>query len=89
MKVTIDGNVYEYDRDAMTLEEAFELKDQTGWGLRDFALALNDREPAAIAMIAYLIRKRSGERVDWRKSVVDISSFMDSLTTAEESPDPT
>jgi hypothetical protein len=99
VKIDIDGSEYEYDPDALTLAEAFELKDQTGWGLAAFAQAIDYREPAAFAFIAYFARSRAGEKVDWRKSVVDIGTLIDSIVTAttpatsedesEEPPDPT
>lgn len=89
MKLDIDGTFYEYDPDALTLEEAFQLKEATGWGLRAFAEAFDDREPAAIAFVAYLARKRAGERLDWRSSVQNLPAFIDSMTVSVESPDPT
>lgn len=99
MKIDIDGTEYEYDPDALTLAEAFELKDETGWGLAAFAQAIDYREPAAFAFIAYFARKRAGEKhLKWRESVVDIGTLIDSIVQAstpsgtdesEEPPDPT
>lgn len=89
MKLDIDGTFYEWDFDSLTLAEAFEVKDQTGWGLRSWVSAVEEREPAAIAFVAYLARKRAGERLDWRASVQNLTPFMESLTASQESPDPT
>lgn len=89
MKLNIDGTLYDYDSETMTLAEAFALKEATGWGLRAFYDAYNDGEPATYAWIAYLARTRAGEKVEWRESVVDLAQLIDSLNEGEAATDPT
>jgi hypothetical protein len=94
VKLNIDGTLYDYDSEAMTLAEAFELKEKTGLGLAAFYWAWQQGEPAAYAWVAYLTRTRAGETVeDWKTSFTHVEAFVDSIIEAEkaeqESPDPT
>lgn len=90
MKLDINGQLYEYDGDQLTLREAFEMKERTGWGLRDFGQAYYDREPAAYCWIAYVCLKRAGEQVDWDTLDLDLSALIDSIDKANKEPqDPT
>jgi hypothetical protein len=90
VKISIDGRQYEWDGDQMTLGEAFELKELTGWGLRAFYDAyVVDQDPAAYAWIAYCARKRAGEKPEFHTAVTDLAELIESLTVVEETPDPT
>jgi hypothetical protein len=85
VKVNIDGQMYDYDDDALTMAEAFELKEKTGFGLRAFYEAWVDKEPAALAWMAYLARTRAGETVDdWKTSVSDVGTFVESILAGGE-----
>lgn len=90
MKINLDGQLYDWDEEKLTLAEAFDLKEKTGWGLRAFYEAYVDRDPAAYAWIAYAARRRAGETLEWTESVTDLGGLIDSINAeSEATPDPT
>lgn len=96
MKLDINGKLYDYDPDVLTLGEAFQLKARTGWGIRAFYEAYVEREPAAYAWIAYIALRRAGEKPVWEPGEdpafeVDLAALIDSIDEASKAaePDPT
>lgn len=83
MKILIDGTHYDYDTKRLTMTEAFEMKERTGHGLVAFELAWDSMEPEALAWVAYLAKRRAGEKVEWGFEF-DVAAMVDDLYGDEE-----
>lgn len=88
MKVNIDGAMYEYDPTRMSMTEAYELKERTGYGMRALQYAYNDLEPDACRWIAYIAKKRAGEKVEWDSFDFDLAGMIVSIEQADDEPAP-
>lgn len=91
MKVLVDGTFYEYDTAHLTVREAFEMKERTGFGIVAFEDAWDAMEPVALAWVAYLAKKRAGEQVNWDTFDFDLGAMLTDLYAADsgDALDPT
>jgi hypothetical protein len=62
---TVGEDSYEFDDETMTVDEAREIKKYAGFGLKSWALGLQDMDPDALVGLVYLAKIRAGEAVRW------------------------
>lgn len=74
MKVTVDGQVYEYDANRLMVREAMELQQRTGLNLSRWQAALQEGDPTAILGLVYLIKQRAGEKPEWDAIDFDLAA---------------
>ena len=60
MKLNINGTVYEYDLDHISVRDAMMLKTATGMNLRPFSQAIGDLDAEALVALAWLVLTRAG-----------------------------
>jgi hypothetical protein len=60
MKLNINGTIYDYDMERISVREAMMLKTATGLNLRPFSTALGELDPAALAALAWLVQTKAG-----------------------------
>jgi hypothetical protein len=84
VKVTIDGQVYDYQADRLMLTEAMEIQEKTGLNLRRWQQGLSEMDAYAVKALAYLLKKRAGETPDWDTLDFDLAG----LDIDDEDPDP-
>ncbi|MFJ9374435.1 hypothetical protein [Streptomyces sp. NPDC101455] len=60
-KLTVAGDVYEFDGDRMLLSEAREIKTYTGMTIPKWSQGIDEMDPDAIQSLIYLAKKRAGE----------------------------
>ena len=70
MRITVDGQVYEYDQDRLMASEARKLKMYTGMSMSQFGKAAQEEDIDAIVFVVWLCRYRAGE-TDLKFSEVD------------------
>jgi hypothetical protein len=90
IKFDLVGTTYEYDDTSMTVSEARILKKHAGYGLRSWALALQDMDPDALVGLVFLAKRRAGEAVRWQDlDNLDIAKIgiLDSDEDAEKGDD--
>lgn len=89
MKISIEGVVYEFQADKLTLREAFRIHEQTGLNLKQWQDGLGEGNPYALGALAFLLKSRAGEQLDWSTFDFDLGSF--DIDADEEDPgvDPT
>jgi hypothetical protein len=61
LKLSIDGNSYEYDPDTITLREGMELENSTNQTVDQFVKGLSEGKAKAFLSLFWLARKRNGE----------------------------
>ncbi|MEU2340067.1 hypothetical protein ABZ608_42180 [Streptomyces sp. NPDC013172] len=74
-KLTVAGDVYEFDGDRMLLAEAREIKKFTGMTIPKWSMGIDEMDPDAIQSLIYLAKKRAGESL--RYSDLDSLDFAD------------
>lgn len=84
MIVTIEGKRYEFDHTKLRLSELKVLKQKTGLTLGTFTPALAAYDPDALGFMVWLLRRRSGDEVEFEDVDFDLSDI-----TVEDPPDPT
>lgn len=75
MKLTIDGQHYEFDMDRLLFSEMAFVQKKTGLKLQEWQRGLNEMDAFALAGLVYIVRKRAGEQPDWDTLDFDIASF--------------
>jgi hypothetical protein len=60
MKLNINGAIYEYDLDRITVRDAMMLKTATGLNLKPFSTALGELDPNCLAALAWLVQTKAG-----------------------------
>jgi hypothetical protein len=73
MKVTVDGQVYEFDQGTLLVSEAMDIQSKTvgtpghpnGLRLVAWQRGLNELDAFAVRALVYLLKKRAGENPDW------------------------
>ena len=60
MKFDINGTIYEYDMEHVSVRDAMMLKGATGFNLRPFSQALGDLDPDCMAALAWVIQTKAG-----------------------------
>lgn len=66
IKFTLEGESYDYDDSTMTVAEARIIKKHTGYGLRSWALNLQDMDADALVGLVFLAKRRAGEAIRWQ-----------------------
>jgi hypothetical protein len=61
--VEFQGKEYEFDW-AVTLSQAMEIKDATGWGIRQFDRMVDEWDPLAIKWHWWLLNRKNGVTID-------------------------
>jgi hypothetical protein len=60
MKLNINGAIYDYDMDRITVRDAMMLKTATGLNLKPFSTALGELDPNCLAALAWLVQTKAG-----------------------------
>lgn len=74
MKVTVDGQVYDYDANRLMVREAMELQQRTGMNLSRWQVGLQEGDPQAILGLVYLVKQRAGEKPVWDEVDFDLGA---------------
>ena len=92
MKVSINGEHFEYDQNRMLMTEMLQLEDATGLAYGEWQSGLSKMSAKSLGALAWLLWHRAGREVAW----ADITSGAVELNLAdigfdsdEETPDPT
>lgn len=65
IKFSVGQDTYDFDDQAMTIDEARLIKKNSGFGMKSWALAMQDMDPDALVGLIYLAKIRAGEAVRW------------------------
>ena len=84
-KVTVDGQVYDYDPSKMLNTEAIALQKVTGMRMAEWTTALTQGDAYALTGLVWLLWRRNGREVAFDEVEFDIGSI--DLTDDEE-PEP-
>lgn len=87
-KVTIDGQVFEYDPAKMLNTEAIALQKVTGLTVPAWAKALQEGDAYALTGLVWLLWRRNGREVAFDEVEFDIGQ-LDLQDDEEPGPDPT
>lgn len=74
-KLTVQGDVYEFDPGRMLLAEAREIKTYTGMTIPKWSVGIDEMDPDSMQSLIYLAKKRAGETL--RYSDLDHLDFAD------------
>lgn len=85
-KVTIDGQVYDYDSTKMLNTEAIALQKVTGMKIPQWTAALQEGDAFALTALVWLLWRRNGREVPFDEVEFDIGS-MDLEADEEEVPE--
>lgn len=86
-KVTIDGQVFDYDPTRMLNTEAIALQKVTGMRMQEWSSALTEGDAFALTGLAWLLWRRAGREVSFDEVEFDIGSL--ELEDDEPAADPT
>jgi len=67
MQVLFDGETFEFDIEALDLNEAMYLKRQKGLTIKGLIDGLDELDPDALAACYWLMRKQNGKTLDIHK----------------------
>lgn len=65
MKVSIDGQVYEYDSTRLLYSEARFVQEKTGLRVQQWQEGLGEMDALAVGALVYILKQRAGENPDW------------------------
>lgn len=65
MKVKVDGKTYEHDRTSLLINDAIQVKRQTGMTIPEWQVGLVRDDPDALKALVFLLKQRAGEDPDW------------------------
>lgn len=74
-KVTIDGQVFDYDPTRMLNTEAIALQKVTGMRMQEWTGALTEGDAFALTGLVWLLWRRSGRQVPFDEVEFDIGSI--------------
>jgi hypothetical protein len=63
-KVNINGTIYDYDIDHLSVRDAMILKSATGLNLQPFSIGLSQLDPDCMAALAWLLQTQAGVKGD-------------------------
>jgi hypothetical protein len=91
MKVTIDGEVFDYDPNRMLNTEAIALQKVTGMKMQEWTAALTEGDAFALTGLVWLLHRREGRATPFDEVEFDIGSIeiADDEAPAEVEADPT
>lgn len=75
MKVTVDGQVYDYDANRLMVREAMEIQERTGLNLSRWQAGLQESDPKAVLALVYLLKQRAGEKPEWDALDFDLATL--------------
>lgn len=87
MKITVDGQVYEYDAAKMLNTEAIALQKVTGMRVAEWTKALQEGDAYAMTGLVWLLFRRNDRDVAFDDVEFDIGAL--EIEDDEETPDPT
>lgn len=87
-KVTIDGQVFDYDPSRMLNTEAIALQKVTGMRMQEWGAALAEGDAFAMTGLVWLLYRRNGREVPFDEVEFDIGSLdiQDDEVAAEAGP---
>jgi hypothetical protein len=89
-KVTIDGQVFDYDPTRMMNTEAIALQKVTGMRMREWTKSLTEGDAFALTGLVWLLWRRAGREVAFDEVEFDIGSISleedEPATVAEPGP---
>ena len=89
-KVTIDGQVFDYDPTRMLNTEAIALQKVTGMRMQEWTSALTGGDAFALTGLVWLLYRRAGREVAFDEVEFDIGSLaLEDDDVPAEQPDPT
>lgn len=65
IKFTVKDDTYEFDDEALTIDDARLIKQHAKMGLKSWALGLQDMDPDALLALVFLAKLQAGEAVRW------------------------
>jgi hypothetical protein len=74
-KVTIDGQVFDYDPNRMLNTEAIAVQKVTGMRMKEWSAALEEGDAFALTGLVWLLWRRSGHEVAFDEVEFDIGSI--------------
>ena len=81
----VGESAYDYDDTTMTVAEARLIKKHSGFGLKSWAMGLQDMDPDALVGLVFLAKRRAGEAIRWQDlDNLDIAAIALSAGDAEE-----
>lgn len=91
MKVTIDGQVFDYDPNRMLNTEAIALQKVTGMRMQEWSTLLTEGDAYAVTGLVWLLWRRAGREVAFDEVEFDIGSIEleDDAPATEAEADPT
>jgi hypothetical protein len=87
-KVTVDGQVYDYDPAKMLNTEAIALQRVTGMTVPEWTTNLSTGDAYALTGLVWLLWRRNGREVAFDEVEFDIGQ-LDLTADDEDEPDPT
>lgn len=75
MKVTIDGQVFDYNPNRMLNTEAIALQKVTGMRMQEWTSALTEGDAFALTGLVWLLYRREGNEVRFDEVEFDIGSI--------------
>lgn len=89
-KVTIDGQVFDYDPTRMLNTEAIALQKVTGMRMQEWTTALTEGDAFALTGLVWLLYRRDGRNVPFDEVEFDIGSItLEDDSEPEVEADPT
>lgn len=75
MKITVEGQVYDYDPSKMLNTEAIALQKVTGMRVPEWTKALTEGDAYALTGLVWLVWRRDGREVAFDEVVFDVGSL--------------
>lgn len=94
MKITVAGQVYEYDPERLLNTEAIALQRHTGFTPPEFGERLGKGDAIAMTGLVWLLWRREGKHVRWEDVEFDFADFQvdtedeEAEVEAEAAPNP-
>jgi hypothetical protein len=88
-KVTVDGQVYDYDPSKMLNTEAIALQKVTGMTVPEWTTGLQAGDASALTGLVWLLFRRNGRELAFDEVEFDIGSLELEDDEEPETPDPT
>lgn len=87
MKLSVDGQVYDFDQDTLMASEAWAVQEATGLNMKRWQKSLAEMDTPALIALVWLLRRRNGER-DLAFADVDFNLASLEVLDDEEPADP-
>jgi hypothetical protein len=92
VKVSINGEVFEYDQNRLLMAEMLPLEDATGLSYGEWQSGLSRMTAQSLGALAWLLWRRAGRDVSWddiKSGAVELNLPDMEFLRDEEPPDPT